>query len=129
MSTRISDEVKKELTDLKYFNKESFDMVIKRLIEENKSLRIDKQLLFQVALKSEGLLESDMFIVYAFIVVVLKNTAASVDEKLGLLEYYLQQYIESDSSLVLDAIAIVEGTMDLSDNVLDKFKNYVMVSA
>jgi len=120
----ISENVYDELNSL-MLDKETFNLVIQRLIHENKSLKQDKIMLMKIALQTEDSIAlSDVNHASFFAITeVLKDSSTSDDEKIGFLKIYLKPSLISDTDKVLSMIASIKSDDDLSD----EFKNnYVL---
>jgi predicted CopG family antitoxin len=133
LQVKIEETVKEDLDSLKFYEKETYSDVIKRLIEENKELKKDKAKLYQLVLKttdSVGLANNVHKATY-FIANVIEDKATSEEEKLQVLEHYLKEMLVEDQHSILEAIDILKdvGTSEDSLIVLAKFEKYVKTSS
>jgi len=125
---KIEESVKEDIDILKNYENESYTSIIKRIIEENNELREDKASLFKVILKENELNKTSLSIYY-FIANVIDNTEASDEDKLQVLEKYLNPYIEVEPKAVLDNIDYFKINIeDAVPEVLIKFEKYVKSS-
>ena len=129
---KIEEDVKEELDSLKYYENESYTSVVKRLIEENKQLKEDKVQLYKLALRTEDsvALVNNVHKATYFIAKVVEDVATPEEDKLQVLEHYLQEMLETDPNSILDSIEILKNSYaeDVPE-VLSKFENYVRTSS
>lgn len=121
---KISENVYDELKSL-MLDEETFNLVIQRLIHENKSLKEDKIMLMKIALKTEDSIAlSDVNHASFFAITqVLKDSSTSDDEKIEFMKIYLKPSLIVDTDKVLSMIDSIK-----SDDVLsDEFKNYYVL--
>ena len=129
---KLNAEVKAELDSLKYYENDSYSTVIKRLIEENKQLKEDKKQLYKMALRTEDsvALVNNVHKATYFIAKVIEDVATTEEEKLQVLETYLQEMLKEDPDSILTSIEILkDGTSEGSLKILTKFENYVRTSS
>lgn len=129
---KLNSEVKAELDSLKYYENDSYSTVIKRLIEENKQLKEDKVNLFKLVLKTEdsvALVNNKHKATY-FIATVLEDVATPEEDKLQVLETYLQEMLKEDSDSILTSVEILKDMASGTNlELLTKFENYVRTSS
>ena len=129
---KIEEDVKKDLDNIKYYPNEAYTSVIKRLIEENKQLKEDKKQLYKLILKTEDsvALVNNVHKATYFIAKVIEDVATPEEDKLQVLEHYLQQMLEEDPTSILTSIEILkDGASEESIEILTKFENYVKTSS
>ena len=129
---KIEETVKEDLDSLKFYENESYTSVIKRLVEENRQLKEDKKQLYKMALRTEDsvALINNVHKATYFIAKVIEDVGTSEEDKLQVLETYLNEMLVEDSSSVLTAIEILkDGTEENVPEVLTKFENYVRTSS
>lgn len=129
---KLNAEVKAELDSLKFYENDSYSTVIKRLIEENKQLKEDKKQLYKMALKTEDsvALVNNVHKATYFIAKVIEDVGTTEEEKLQVLETYLQEMLKEDPDSILTSIEILkDGTSGRSLEILTKFENYVRTSS
>jgi predicted CopG family antitoxin len=129
---KLNAEVKAELDSLKYYENDSYSTVIKRLIEENKQLKEDKIQLYKMALRTEDstALANNVHKATYFIANVIEDVGTAEEDKLQVLETYLNEMLVEDSSSVLTAIEILkDGASEETLEILTKFENYVRTSS
>ena len=129
---KIEEDVKKDLDNIKYYPNEAYTSVIKRLIEENKQLKEDKKQLYKLILKTEDsvALINNVHKATYFIAKVIEDVATTEEEKLQVLETYLQEMLKEDPDSILTSIEILkDGASEESIEILTKFENYVKTSS
>ena len=129
---KIEATVKEDLDSLKYYENESYTSVIKRLIEENKQLKEDKKALYKMALKTEDsvALVNNVHKATYFIAKVIEDVTTPEEDKLQVLETYLQDMLAEDPTSILEAIDILKDmTSEDSTEILVKLENYVKTSS
>lgn len=132
---RIEETVKEDLDALKFYETETYSTVIKRLVEENKQLKEDKAKLYKIILKNDDAvgLANNVHRATFFIVRVVEDKVSTEEEKLQVLEHYLQGMLVEDPKSILVAIDILKdddtGISGAGLEVLGKFENYVKTSS
>lgn len=128
---KIEATVKADLDSLKYYENESYTSVIKRLIEENKQLKEDKIQLYKLLLTTEDSvnLVNNVHKATYFIIQVLEDKTTAKEDKLEVLEHYLQGMLKEDFNSILDSIEIIKDSVENVPEVLVKFENYVKTSS
>ena len=129
---KVEETVKEDLDSLKYYENESYTSVIKRLIEENKQLKEDKVQLYKMALKTEDsvALINNVHKATYFIAKVIEDVTTTEEEKLQVLETYLQEMLKEDPDSILTSIEILKDMASGSNlEILTKFENYVRTSS
>lgn len=127
---RITNNVKSKLEDMKIDN-ESLSVVIARLIEDNKKLREDKDILYKIALRTSNSIAFPNNIHRATFVLTrcLFDSGISENKKLDDMKKYLSEMLSSDPISVIDSIDNLKD-MFVSDGeeipqTLINFENYV----
>ena len=129
---KIPKTLRKELTDLKFYEAEPIYNVVKRLIEENKQLKENKVNLYKMALKTSDsvALITNVHKATYFIGLVIEDKSTAEEDKLQVLETYLSEMIEEDSASVIDSIEILkDGASEGTTEILTKLENYVRTSS
>ena len=123
---KVDDEVVKELDSLKFKN-ESYNILIKRILKEFKSLKEDKKMLMKIAMKTDDSLALPNINHKVFFAVtqVLKDTSYSDDEKFGYLKIYLRPSLEDDSDAVLSMLESIKNDYDIESPILDKVISWI----
>lgn len=118
---KITNEVRDKLTDLKLDN-EGYSVVIARLIEDNKKLSEDKEMLSSV-LRNISVSNTDIK-VYSEIISFIVN--GSSENKLQDLKNYFSNKIEVESIEILEALENVKKYyVEEVPSVLIEFENYI----
>lgn len=118
---KITNEVRDKLTDLKLDN-EGYSVVIARLIEDNKKLSEDKEMLSSV-LSNISVSNTDIK-VYSEIISFIVN--GSSENKLQDLKNYFSNKIEVESIEILEALENVKKYyVEEVPSVLIEFENYI----
>ena len=123
---KISEEIYNELKEL-MFDKETFNLVIQRILKENQTLREDKDKLMKIAMKTEDSIafpNVNHTTIFSLIQ-VLKDTHYSDDEKLGYLKIYLKPSLEVDAKQVLVNVDDFKSEYDIEGDVLDKLTSWI----
>ena len=129
---KIPKDLKEELISLKFYESESIYNVIKRLVEENKQLKEDKKELYKMALATEdsAALINNVHKATYFIAKVIEDVATTEEEKLQVLETYLQEMLKEDPDSILTSVEILKDMASGSNlEILTKFENYVRTSS
>lgn len=128
---KIEENVKEDLDSIKYYANESYTSVIKRVIEENKQLKEDKKQLYKIILCSEDPVNliTNVHKATYFIIQVLEDKATTEEDKLEVLEHYLQEMLKHDPTSILDSIEIIKDRVEDVPEVLVKFENFVKTSS
>ena len=106
---KISEKVYDELKSL-MLDKETFNLVIQRILLENKSLKKDKDMLMKIAMQTDNSIafHSMKHSLFFSIMEYIKENSYSNDEKLNYLKEYLKKNIEIDSDEVINVIKIIQ---------------------
>lgn len=129
---KIEATVKEDLDSLKYYENESYTSVIKRLIEENKQLKEDKKELYKLALRTEdsAALFNNVHKASYFITLVVEDVGTTEEEKLQVLETYLNEMLKEDPDSILTSVEILkDGASEGTIEILTKLENYVRTSS
>lgn len=122
ISQKVYDELKALMLD-----KETFNLVIQRILLENKYLKEDKIMLMKIAMQTEDSIafptinHSSIFAIHN----MLKDTSYSDDDKLGYLKIFLQKDLEKDSNQVLKNIKDFKENYNIGHNILDNLSLWI----
>lgn len=105
INIKVSENVKKELDDLK-LESETYNVLLQRLMRENKELRHDKETLMKIAMKTPDSIAFPQIThsTYFALMQVLNDNALSNIDKLNYLKMYLKPSLEINHKEVLNAI-------------------------
>ena len=129
---KVTDEVKAELDAIRY-DKETYNLVIHRLIKEckrlfieNQRLHYDKDLLLKIvagdtSISADGLEFKYVPLIESF----LFNNIFTDDERLDYLKTYFKFNKEVSKELLLNCILIVKESNDITGGVLFDFENWI----
>ena len=129
---KVTDDVKAELDSLRY-DKETYNLVIHRLIREckrlfieNARLNYDKDLLLKMVADDDSIAVDGLEFKYVpFIESVLFDNILSDAERLNYLKKYFTEIDVVDKELLLDCILIVKESCDVTDGALIDFENWI----
>ena len=129
---KVTDDVKAELDSLRY-DKETYNLVIHRLIREckrlfieNQRLLYDKDLLLKIVAGDDSVAELRLEHKYVpFIESILHDNMLSDDERLDYLKKYFTEIDVVDKQLLLDCLLIVRESNDITDGALIDFENWI----
>lgn len=129
---KVTDEIKAELDAIRY-EKETYNLVIRRLINESKRLFIenqrlhhDKDLLLKIVAADKSISADGLEFKYVpLIESFLFNNLLSDAEILDYLKTYFKYNKEVDKELLMNCILIVKESCDISDGVLIEFESWV----
>ena len=130
---KVTDDVKAELDSLRY-EKETYNLVIHRLIREckrlfieNQRLNYDKDVLMKM-LVSDDSAAADIGLEYKYIPFlesIIDDNILSDAERLNYLKKYFSEIDAVDDDLLLDCILIVKESNNISDGVLLEFESWI----
>ena len=117
---KLNAEVKAELDSLKFYENDSYSTVIKRLIEENKQLKEDKKQLYKLALRTEDsvALVNNVHKATYFIAKVVEDIGTAEEEKLQVLETYLNDMLKEETKGLANILTITQE--EIEDLFVDK---------
>ena len=129
---KVTDEVKAELDAIR-FDKETYNLVIHRLIREcnrlfieNQRLHNDKDLLLKIVAADKSISADGLEFKYVpLIESFLFDNVFSDAERLDYLKTYFKNNTEVDKQLLLNCILIVKESDDVSGGVLPDFESWV----
>jgi len=126
---KVTDKVKAELDSIR-LDKESYNILIQRLLRENKSLRHDKDCLMKIAMKTEDSIAfpNVNHSVFFALSKVLGDEIASDSEKLSALKIYLRPSLDEDSNAVLKNIDEFKSTYQIDVDVLEDLTSWIKES-
>lgn len=129
---KVTDNVKAELDEIRY-EKETYNLVIHRLIREckrlfieNARLNYDKDLLLKMVVNDDSAAADGLEFKYVpFIESVLFDNVLTDAERLEYLKRYFDEIDVIDESLLLDCILIVKESNAISSGALIDFENWI----
>ena len=130
---KVTDNVKAELDAIRY-EKETYNLVIHRLIREckrlfieNQRLQYDKDVLLKMVIDDDSGAAADglEFKYVPFIESVIADNVLTDAERLEYLKRYFDEIDVVDDKLLLDCIGIVKESNAISDGVLVDFENWI----
>lgn len=131
---KVTETVKAELDTIR-LDKETYNLLIQRLLRENQDLRQDKENLMKIAMKTEDSIAfpNVNHSVFFAIVEVLKDNAYSDDEKLAFMKIYLRPSIQADKEAVLSMIEAIKSDYGFSEDfanpkLLDNLSSWIRES-
>lgn len=129
---KVTDDVKAELDSLRY-DKETYNLVIHRLIREckrlfieNQRLQYDKDVLMKIAVKDDSI--ADLGLEYKYVPLIesiVDDNILSDAERLDYLKKYFTEIDNIDKQLLLDCLLIVRESNDITDGALIDFENWI----
>ena len=129
---KVTDDIKAELDAIKY-DKETYNLVIHRLIREckrlfieNKRLHYDKDLLLSMVVDNADFNDVGLEFKYVpFIESVLYDNVLSDAERLEYLKKYFTEIDNPDFKLLLECVAVIKDSNDDDNSVLLDFENWI----
>ena len=117
INIKVTENVKKELDDLK-LESESYNVLLQRLMRENKELRQDKEMLMKIAMKTPDSIAFPQIThsTYFALMQVLKQDNLSNKDKLSHLKSYLQGVLAIDPDEVLKNVYQYQKDFDMGNN-------------
>ena len=130
---KVTDEIKAELNAIRY-DKETYNLVIHRLIREckrlfieNQRLQYDKDVLLKMVTGDEAIAVDGLEFKYVpFIESVISDNVLSDSERLEYLKRYFDEIDVIDKQLLLDCILIVKESNAIVDGVLVDFETWIV---
>ena len=122
INIKVTESVKKQLDEMK-LEGETYNVLIQRLMRENKALQDDKHTLMKIAMKTPDsiALPTISHTTYFALTRVLLDNATSDEDKLSHLKSYLHGAMSQDPDEVLRNVCEFQREFDmLGNNVLDK---------
>ena len=128
---KVTDEIKAELDEIRY-DKETYNLVIHRLIREckrlfieNQRLNYDKDLLLKMIADDDSTVDGLEFKYVPFIESVIADNVLSDAERLEYLKKYFTEIDVVDEKLLLDCILIVKESDNVTSGALIDFENWI----
>ena len=117
-------------------DRETFNIAIQRLINDNKSLKEDKIMLMKIAMQTDDSIAFPSIKHSSFFAIMetLKETSYSKYEKLGYLKIYLRKDLDIDYNAVLEVIKDIKDNyqigqnkeeINVNNNILDKLMLWI----
>ena len=131
---RIYKSTKDELKNLKFGN-EGDAVVLQRVLNENKELRKDKEMLYKIALKTSDSIAFPNKIHRATFVItkIVYDSGLNDKEKFESLKTYLAEMLINDSSSITATIENIKDMLNADGepipNILLEFESYVNENA
>ena len=130
---KVTDDIKAELDSIRY-EKETYNLVIHRLIREckrlfieNQRLNYDKDLLLKIVTDNDSAAVDGLEFKYVpFIESVLFDNVLSDAERFEYLKKYFDEIDVIDEKLLLDCIVIVKESNAISSGALIDFENWIV---
>lgn len=123
---KVTETVKQELDSIR-LDKETYNLAIQRILQENKSLKVDKECLMKIAMQTEDSIAFPTInhsVVFA-LSHVLGDELTSDDEKLGALKIYLRPSLDKDFNAVLSIIEDFKQDNQQYSSVLDSLTAWI----
>ena len=127
INIKVTENVKKQLDDMK-LEGETYNVLIQRLMQENKSLQEDKHTLMKIAMKTPDsiALPTIAHTTYFALTRVLLDNGTSDEDKLTNLKSYLHGVMAQDPDEVLKYIYEFQKEFDMVGNpILDELVVWV----
>lgn len=129
---KVTDDVKAELDAIRY-DKETYNLVIHRLIREckrlfieNQRLLYDKDLLLKIIADDDSVAELGLEYKYVpFIESIVNDNVLTDAERLDYLKKYFTEIDMVDKQLLLDCLLIVRESNDITDGALIDFEKWI----
>lgn len=129
---KVTDDIKAELDAIRY-DKETYNLVIHRLIREckrlfieNQRLLYDKDLLLKIIADDDSVAELGLEYKYVpFIESIVNDNVLTDDERLDYLKKYFTEIDVVDKKLLLDCLLIVRESNDITDGALIDFEKWI----
>lgn len=129
---KVTDDIKAELDAIRY-DKETYNLVIHRLIREckrlfieNQRLLYDKDLLLKIIADDDSVAELGLEYKYVpFIESIVNDNVLTDAERLDYLKKYFTEIDVVDKQLLLDCLLIVRESNDITDGVLIDFEKWI----
>lgn len=120
INIKVTENVKKQLDEMK-LESESYNVLIQRLMRENKELRQDKDTLMKIAMKTPDSIAFPQIAhtTYFALMQVLKDKVSSDEDKLSRLKAYLHGALALDPDEVLRCIENFRKDFNINNQVLD----------
>lgn len=129
---KVTDDIKAELDAIRY-DKETYNLVIHRLIREckrlfieNQRLLYDKDLLLKIIADDDSVAELGLEYKYVpFIESIVNDNVLTDAERLDYLKKYFTEIDVVDKKLLLDCLLIVRESNDITDGALIDFEKWI----
>ena len=125
INIKVTENVKKQLDKMK-LESESYNVLIQRLMRENKELRQDKDTLMKIAMKTPDSIAFPQIAHYVYFALseVLKD-GTSDEEKLSNLKVYLKPSLDKDFAQVLSSIDMFKLEYNVGNDVLRDLSSWI----
>ena len=116
INIKVTESVKKELDDMK-LEGETYNVLIQRLMRENKALQDDKDTLMKIAMKTPDSIAFPQIAhtTYFALMQVLKDESSSDEDKLSYLKTYLHGVMALDPDEVLRNVYQFQKDFDMGN--------------
>lgn len=129
---KVTDEIKAELDAIRY-DKETYNLVIHRLIREckrlfieNQRLLYDKDVLLKIVADDDSVAVEGLEFKYVpFIESIVHDNILSDTERLEYLKKYFTEIDKIDKQLLLDCLLIVRESNDITNGALIDFEKWI----
>lgn len=123
---KVTKSVKQQLDSYR-FEKEAYNTVIQRLLNENEELRKDKNNLLKIAVNSNNVNtfpDIRRTIKYTILSIISDDNLTD-NEKLNCFRVLLKPELETDTSTVLAGISEIENNFTVNGTVLEELKIWI----
>ena len=123
---KVTQSVKQQLDSYR-FEKEAYNTVIQRLLNENEELRKDKTNLLKIAVNSNNvntfpdIRRTSKYTVLS----IISDDNLTDNEKLNCLRVFLKPDLETNTSTVLAGISEIESNFTVNGTVLEELKIWI----
>lgn len=123
---KVTQFVKQQLDSYR-FEKEAYNTVIQRLLNENEELRKDKTNLLKIAVNSNNvntfpdIRRTSKYTVLS----IISDDNLTDNEKLNCLRVFLKPDLETNTSTVLAGISEIESNFTVNGTVLEELKIWI----
>ena len=126
INIKVTENVKRELDEMK-LESESYNVLLQRLMRENKELRQDKDTLMKIAMKTPDSIAFPQIAHYVMfsLMQVLKDDSYNDEEKLNCLRVYLRPQIEQDPDEVISCINEFKEDFKVKPDVLNALVSWI----
>lgn len=129
INIKVTENVKKQLDDMK-LESESYNVLIQRLMLENKELRQDKHTLMKIAMKTPDSIAFPQIAHYVYfaLIEVLKDNSLSDEDKLSCLKTYLKPSLDKDTHQALHYIEEFKQENSSFESIINELISWIKFS-